>query len=303
MGRRKRTDEIEFFRSHFDHWYRVKWEEKGKTATSFIEAIQDRLWKDGSNYDGLSLDYRRVRMWRRSDLIKGVPGRAVVKAIAEVLDIQIGELIPETHEDRYMYSSERANEIGKEQLQTASSKYGLSLALISGMRDLVDFDSVFPVYSPLIQDMIPEEGARDLVLSELMKEGKVDSDQAYTIGYRRQSFADHAQITDGGSELFSISRDGQDIFLSEYDMKYLGSVQEKIRLFLLREFECHRMELITAEKRASSELVICNNERLNISTGLSNEKLQEIDPSGMYTEEAFEQAEKIGRSMSRKLIK
>lgn len=298
-GRPRKTKEIEFFRSHFDYWYRVKWEEKGGKKTPFIKAIQE---KDPGQIM-CSYDYRYVDRWRKGTY-KAVPPDPVVKAIAEVLDIQVSDLVPVTHDDLYIYKSERANEIGKEQNKKAEESFGLSLSFVAGLRDLVDFDAFFPLYTPLEYELAEGAECQDLVLTELMKEGKVDSDQSHEVifRYRRRDAADHAPVYESGSSLFSINQDGHEKFLTEYDMKYLASLQDRIQQFIEEEFENQRNRLQAAAAEASTECLLQVGDGVTRVAALTARKLQQIDNSGMYTNEEWEHEKEKGKDRKSKLI-
>lgn len=135
---------------------------------------------------------------------KSYPRRGTIENIIKVLGVPDDYFTPTTHDELYEGSSEFITELGRRHVEF-SEEIGLDLNMVKALHSLLDWDTLFPQYSPIIEyrtDLLPE--------------------------YKRQSdFAESAPI-DPSLDFLQIERDGQTLTLHRCDLAYLKEVQDKV---------------------------------------------------------------------------
>lgn len=247
--------------------YSQKWEAQGKTQEQFAEAIKMIRPDSGINKTYVS------------KLINGkyVPRPYLLQAICEVLEVNMSEFTPKTHEDKYKYSSAYSDKVEAALEKRAAEDFKINLTFLQGLRNIVpNFDSKFPMYAPLhyygINALAPDGRERNV--------------------YERRVSVEIAEPS-GGKGVLQIERDGELISLTKYDLKFIRELQNRISKLVSVYFEDHKKALEKAETEVNVrywELTKENNPEFEqdntiwTECPLSNETLQEIDKSGIYTE-------------------
>ena len=256
----------DFVTVKFNELYMLKWKGQGKTAMDFVRAIKEIMPE-------AKCDYKYVSKWSNGYMspVKYLP------AICTVLDVDISEFSPKTHDEKYQYSSDYANGLEGRLEEIAEQNFGIDLTFFQGLRNIVpNFDSTFPKYAPLhyygINAYAPDGRQRNV--------------------YERRVPQETTE-TKSGKGLFQITMDGQTVFLTKYDMKFIRSLQNRISKLVSVYFEDHQKTIDKAETEANVrfwELIKEINPEFDqdhviwTEDRLSEEDLQAIDKSGIYTE-------------------
>ena len=129
----------EFVTDKLNELYLTKWKAQGKTQREFAEAIRNVDPSSGINETYVS------------KLLNGVYSpKSYLPAICEVLDVDISEFTPKTHDDRYQYATAFADGLEGTLEGFAKEHFGIDLTFFQGLRNIIpEFDSIFPVYAPL----------------------------------------------------------------------------------------------------------------------------------------------------------
>ncbi len=241
--------------------YDMKWRSQGKTQKEFAQAIKEVDPQCGINETYVSR------------LLNGVHSpKQYLPVICQVLDVDISEFTPKTHDDRYQYVVDYANGLEGSLEKRAKEKFKRDLTFFQGLRNIIpDFDKAFPVFAPLHfydvtgQDHDPYERA---VPAEAVETSK-------------------------GRGLFQYTKDGKTYFLTKYDMKFIRALQVQIGKYVSSLFEAHQKTLEKAEADANALFWEKNKEvnpdfdkdnTLWTTYVLSEEEKQEVDKFGIYTE-------------------
>ncbi len=253
----------EFVTDKLNELFNKKWRSQGKTQKEFAEAI-----KEVNPASGINETYV-------SRLLNGeyAPKR-YLPAICQVLDVDISEFTPKTHDDRYQYASDYADGLEGRLEELAEQNFKIDLTFLQGLRNIVpDFDSTFPVYTPLHWHDVHDQNHQP---------------------YQRTVPAE-ATETSKGQGLFQITKDGKTYFLTKYDMKFIRGLQVGIRKYVLAQFEARQKGIEKAEADANVKFWEKNMEfnpkfaedsTLWETYVFSDEELQDIDKYGIYTEQA-----------------
>lgn len=245
----------QFVRERFYRLYHEKW--KG-TQAEFAQAVKAI---DPGN--GISNDYV-------SKLLKGkyTPSERNLQLFCTVLGVDYkSEFMPSSYEDKYRCSGEYQDKAAAYLSQVATDSFGLNLSLLYGLRQLIDFDTEFPLFSELIV-------------------AAADPEQFFPSGltYKR---AEPAEAYDASYDkrLFQVSTGGKAYNISPEDMKFLKVVQNTIIRKVSEMFSKHRQELIDAANLAAEKCEGYTFAEM-VKSGrdpLSPEELQKIDKWGIYT--------------------
>lgn len=247
----------EFVKKRFRDLYLQKWAALGKTQAQFAEAII-QIRPDAA------VDRPYVSRWVNG---KRTPEQYYLQAICEVLEVDISEFEPKTKADKYTYSTSYQDRIAEEHEKTAIDEFGINLTLLSGLKQLIDFDSEFPVYSPLYLTADNEA-----------------PDPFKTLKYERMPLGEASEGSNG-LNLFQIRRDGKVVTLSRYDMKYLKALQRELIKWTRQQFERHKERLAEAEIEANQYCYEQEEDNVYSRGCCSPELLQKIDKWGIYTEQ------------------
>ena len=250
-----------FVSQKFDEFYIKKWLGLGKTTAEFVEAIHDII-------PNAKCDYKYVSKWRRGYMspVKYLP------AICQILDVDISEFTPKTHEEKYHYSAKYADGLEGSLEKIAEQNFKIDLTFFQGLRNIIpEFDKTFPVFSPLHFYDVTDHRHKP---------------------YQRSVPAESKE-TSLGQGLFQITRNEKTYFLTKNDMKFIRGIQGAVRKYVTSLFEAHQKKLendeaqanvIFWEKTMEFNPDYSKDETLWITYELSDEELQQIDPSGIYTE-------------------
>ena len=250
----------EFIRNAFYNVYQRKWKSRGRSQEEFAEAVRKVDPECGINKTYVS------------KLLNGkyTPSAKYLGVFCKVLEVDIEEFFPSTYEDKYRYSSEYQDAVSEWKDHIAEDSFGLNLSLLYGLKQLIDFDSEFPAFSPL-----------ECVAADPM------NGFPFGLKYERAELAEASEGSKGKS-LLQISQDNKVVSMSPADLKYLKMIQSYIIRKVREQFAYHRQELIDSMNEASEqckqylkpgELIIMGQDPL------SPEELQKVDKWGIYTEE------------------
>lgn len=179
------------FAEKLDAWKKEK-DETGikRTQELFAEAIDVATansisdWKKGYSY----------------------PSPKTMAKICEVLNVSESDFQPKAHGDRYLHDREFITEIGKANVTFAKDN-GLDIDFVRSISGLVDFDKLFPKYSPIVPDK---------------------SNSPDFPSYTRQNNADSSAIIDEDLQFMQLKRDGKTYTLHKSDLAYLKEVQDQV---------------------------------------------------------------------------
>lgn len=119
-----------------------------------------------------------------------------------------------THDELYKHSSLYQTKIGKRHVEF-SKLMGLDLNMVRVLSQYIDFDTLFPLYSPI------DHAVNDPDTGEIMYDRKVDfSDSA------------HVEEVDDDLRFLQIERDGKRITLHRCDLAFLKEVQDQVREYV-----------------------------------------------------------------------
>lgn len=187
----------------FNEAYDKKWKSRGKGYTQ--QAFADEINKIKTEKYGIqaTIDNRCVSKWANGTR----PEKENLDCICEVLGLPINHFEP-SDRDLYRDSSKFITALGRDNVDFAKEK-GLDLDFVKGLQNVVDFDSLFPLYSRIIVD---------------------NSDLLPT--YKRQSnFADSAPIDDE-LDFLQIHRGDKTLTFHRCDLAYLREVQDQVVEFV-----------------------------------------------------------------------
>lgn len=239
------------------------WEQNKRAF--FSDRLQSALkeWKDKGNGRTQSVFARMVEisdnMVTRYKKGEQYPSDKTLEKICKVLDKPKDYFVPTTKEELYKNSPLYMTKLGKSHADFAET-IGLDLDFLKGLHDVVDFDSLFPMYSRIIRD---------------------DSDYFSPKYVRQSNFADSAPIDDE-LDFLQVHRDDQTLTLHRCDLAYLREVQDQVVEFVEYLFYKRREEM----KREVEEV----NRRTHSKTKdggdgfrpLHREELLEIDRFAKY---------------------
>ena len=186
------------WKDRFVKAYNMKWKSLGKSQKMFAEEI-NKVRTRGENGTIGTVSSQQVSKWLHGTL----PEFYNLDAICEVLELDIDYFSP-THEEEYRDSSQYITKVGKEHT-VFSKEIGLDLDFLKGLHNVVDFDSLFPMYSPIVSDN-----------TDIMPVYK-----------RLSNYADSALIDDE-LDFLQVHKDGQTLTLHRCDLAYLREVQDKV---------------------------------------------------------------------------
>lgn len=249
----KRSISRDYVTVKFNELYMLKWKGQGKTAIEFVRAIQNVM-------PDAKCDYKYVSKWLNGYMspVKYLP------AICQVLDVDLSEFSPKTHDEKYQYSSDYADGLEGRLEELAEQNFKIDLTFFQGLRNIIpEFDSTFPVFCPLF------------------RYGQFDTRHK---PYQRSVPAE-ATETSSGQGLFQITKDGKTYFLTKYDMKMIARIQKAVRKIVLTWFDKLSDEMKEAETKANLKYQEENAVDIWSEYILSDEELQSIDRWGIYTVE------------------
>lgn len=256
----------DYVSKRFSELYLQKWKGQGKKAQQFVDAIKEAMPE-------AKCDYKYVSKWLKGNMI---PVK-YLNAICEVLEVDISEFTPKTHEDKYKYSSAYSDKVEAALEKRAAEDFKIDLTFLQGLRNIVpNFDSAFPKYAPLhyygLNAFAPDGRERNV--------------------YERRVSVEIAEPS-GGKGVLQIERDGELISLTKYDLKFIRELQIRISKLVSLYFEEHKKALEKAETEINIhywELIkeinpdFEQDNTIWTDCRLSDETLQEIDRYGIYTE-------------------
>lgn len=172
--------------------------------------------KPGSNYEfGKQVGVPNYRVSDFKSCRQGIPYSYIDK-ICEVLGVSPDVFEPTTDEEKYENDSQFITDLGKAHVNFAKSE-GLDLNLVQALSNVVDFDSLFPIYLP-----IPDR--EDCVLT------------------KKRILADSAPI-DNSLQYLQVHRDDKTITFHKCDLAYLKEVQDQVIEFVSYLFYKRSMEM------------------------------------------------------------
>lgn len=198
--------------------------EKPNKQQDFVEQVR-KLWESNHpDADACPLESYYVTDWKTGR--SGYPHK-YINEICEVLGVneEFFSIEHASHDEKYENSSDFITEIAKDHVEFANRK-GLNLDLIRALTKIVDFDELFPLYSPI-------------------GHYTEDPDTGKKIYDREVDFKNSAQVNvdiDQKLQFLQLHRYGKTILLHRCDLAVLKDMQDKIieyveGLFLLRARE------------------------------------------------------------------
>ena len=186
---------VNVFKEKFSDW---KKKDKGNTQGEFARQICEIRKKKTGEKCPVTNSY--VSEWLRG---KWFPEQYLPE-IAEVLGVKDEDFFFQTDEEKYKYSSDYINGIGKANIDFAKQR-GLNIDLIDALSGIIDFNGLFPVYLP-----IPDRD--DCLLPN------------------KRSHGDSAPIQE--NQFMQIEREGKTITFHKCDLMYLKEVQDQVVAFV-----------------------------------------------------------------------
>lgn len=232
--------------------YAMKWQTKG--ANNNQQALANEI---NRRIGDERVDNKLVSKWLNGDIepVKYLP------ILSEIFNEDIDIFTPSTHDDKYQYASDFADQKAKDLEEQAKKDFKIDLTFVQALKNIIpDFDSRFPVSTPL-------------------QFREFDSNKEY---FKRPKHEEAAPASKK-YKLLQITHDGQNQFLSMFDLKILKDVQNKVKDYVCSIFEETAADLVKREEEANRRYIEANT---NIWEGvrLSADDLQHIDPYGFYTE-------------------
>ena len=171
--------------------------------------------------------------WRRG---YSRPSEDNLKKVCDVTGVPIDVFYPSTHGEKYEYDVDAITEIGKENAAYAEEK-GLNLELVRAISNMIDFDSLFPLYSPIVY------------------RGE-DPETHFKIYGRRADFPNSGRIIDDELKFIQIERDGKLITFHRCDLAFLKEVQDQVIGFVKFLFYNRREEMEQEVRAFNDDLII-----------------------------------------------
>lgn len=221
------------FSEQFQKW---KCAEKGRTQESFGQLFDPPVRRG------------TVANWC---IGKTIPNPYNTKRICEIFGVTDNYFNPDTatHDELYKNSSNFIEGIGKKHVDFARL-IGLDLDLVRSLSNCVDFDKLFPVYSPIDHETVDPETSKKIYDREV-------------------DFMDSAHVEDVDEKLrfLQVEQKMKRITLHRCDLAFLKEVQDQIINYveflfykrteeMKREVEEFNNDLTIEEVRSNGEIVI-----------------------------------------------
>ena len=208
------------FSDQFKKW---KKEEKGRTMTSFGKLF--------------GATRQTVGNWCTGD---DIPTPARLKKICEEFGVPDDYFDTDnmTHDEKYKYSSVYQTEVGRKHVEFSTKQLGLDLNLVQALSDLVDFDKLFPLYSPI------EHTTRDPDTGEVVYDRRVNFPNSA-----------HMETVDKDLRFLQIERDGKRITLHRCDLAFLKEVQDQVKDYVEYLFYHRSKEMDEETVKFNEDLV------------------------------------------------
>ena len=253
--------EKQYIHGRFVNLYMDAWKSKGKTQKMFVDAVKAL---DPGN--GITVSYV-------SKLLNGkyTPSARNLQIFCKVLGVDSEpEFTPSTSAEKYRYSAEYQDRV-TEYFEQVADSFGLNLSFLNGLRQIVDFDKEFPMFTELIV-------------------AAADPMQFFPSGltYKRAEKGECSEAS-SGKRLFQITIGDKVYNMEPADIKFLKAVQNCIVRKVNELFAKHRQELIDAANLAAERCEGYSFAQM-ITSGkdpLSPEELQKIDKWGIYTVDEY----------------
>lgn len=171
------------------------------------------------------------------------PKKETLKKICEVLKCDISDFSPKTHSDLYKYDLPFITKVGKKRSQFAK-EIGFDMRLLSILREHINFDEDFPIYSNITRithDLPGFHGNPFAAVPEYI---------------RNPNFADSKTIADDELKDLQIYRDNKTITFSDADILFLKHVQDQIIEYASYLFYKRQKEMVKEVQAVNDELII-----------------------------------------------
>ena len=195
------------FPGQLEDWSRQqKFEGKNGSQKEFARQVKARwLYRHpGIDENACPIKSPYVTDWKTGR--NGIP-YSYIPYIAEVLGVSPEVYYPTTQEEFYEKDSTFITKIGQKHVKF-SNVIGLDLDLIQSLAKLVDFDTLFPLYSPI-------------------EHTTIDPDTGEEIYDRQVDFSKSAPIDDS-LRFLQVDKDGKLITLHRCDLVFLKELQDQI---------------------------------------------------------------------------
>lgn len=142
-----------------------------------------------------------------------------------------------TPEEKYEHVSNYISEIGKSNIEFAK-EIGLNISLVRALSTIVDFDDLFPIYSPIVK-----------------RSGSLPSGITYDRLPKKKTFAKNI---DKDLEFLKLNRSGDNYIMHKVDLAYLKEVQDQLITFV--EYLFHKRY-----KEMQEEVQIFNQDLIEVN--------------------------------------
>ena len=212
----------DFFQFMFTKLYQERWESAGKSGREFAKEIQNR-----TEY---SPTRQTVSDWKRG---KKLPSKEALEAICNVLGVDESVFQPFSHPYAMRrYTSAFSDSVDKAMAKKAKDEYGIDLTFYEGLKNIIpDFGSHFPLNAPLLF-------------------------YATDPPYARESHKGREKVKE--KRLFQIERDRETIDLTDWDLKIIRLLQNKVSEIVVDWMDKTAAEMIADEKAVNLELAARN---------------------------------------------
>jgi len=244
------------FTSLLEEWKRTN----HKTQEDFIELV------------GVA-SVNSVTDWKKG---KTFPKKETLKKICDVFGVSEDVFTPQTHDDKYKFSSEFTTELANTRIKEFCDEEGIDLEFLYMVRKMFgdEFGRVFPFWTPLIFN------------KRYLLDGK------YYVHENVSIYATSAPMNEGNDVFqaeIEIEKNGEAekrlIILTYPDLRFLRDLQEEVRDFLEYRFHKRKNDLKREEERATKK-----SERRQKDGGLTHvrltgEEMSQIDRyAGRYVD-------------------
>lgn len=204
---------FERFPEDLDDWIEEQKAQGNPGSQNYFAEKIIEAWSKNNPDEDCKVDFHYVSSWKNGK--NGVP-RKYMKEICEVLKVPKDRYMSKTKDEKYASSSDCITEIGKNN-RAYAMEIGLNLDLVRELSKLVDFDQLFPLYTPLRK-------------------------------FKREVRHKDSAPIDSSLRFLQIKRNGETYTMHKADLMYLKEVQDKIVNFVKYLFYDRLLEMESEEE-------------------------------------------------------
>ena len=240
----------------FGSQFRRRWAEMGfKSNKEFEDKFDEARAALRGETDGgdSTISVNNVPKWKKGSVF---PNKESLQIICIVMEVDESYFFPQSHADKYRYDEEyMKNEVGKELLSHAE-KLELNLEFVHVIRQLVDFDNTFPLWSPI--------GLRKTEMFEIMENDGP---------FKRTDYYAESAPTNGIKDI-QVMHEEKTVTLHLNDFDFLKDVQTEVENYIKYLFYKRSLEMDAEVKEV--------NKIASSGKAITSKELNRIDHYGKY---------------------